>query len=311
MKNLRFLLFIGLVLIVSCKSKNIVKKEDSQKEVNYIPYYLKVYEADSLYQTNNFEKCYKILDSLFKIYKPINTEEYAEYGIYLNSAVMTGNLKDFGDKVKFGFLNFGNIKTLHRNRALMYDTVKKASNLNPEEIKLLKTQYYNNLNLDLRKRLLEMLDDDQEVRLENHSVEEILAVDEKNRIKMNEIFKLYDFPKRELVGSINAYDMPDGKNLYLDILFLHQSDSVIKRYLPKLLTGVKKGYCDPKVYSQVYDRMMMDETGKQYFGSYTCDSNGEVCPLINPEKIDSIRKSIGLYHIKYHPWRLKQFLGDK
>jgi len=154
--------------------------------------------------------------------------------------------------------------------------------------------------------MLQMYQDDQTVRLEQKSSEEMDIVDEKNRIELNQIFKKFGFPKKSLIGSNNAYDVPDGGSLYLNIFFMHQSDSVRAKYLPILLDGVKKGYCEPEIYAIVYDRDLILKGQKQYYGTYTCDGD-EVCPLKNPQKIDSIRKTVGLPHIKFYPWKVNQF----
>ncbi|MEC4047826.1 hypothetical protein OX284_000165 [Flavobacterium sp. SUN046] len=298
-----------MIVLISCNSNkklNAISNKGIQKEVNYIPYYLKVYKADSLYLVNDFEGSYKILDSLFKKYEPLSSDNYVEYGIYLNSAVMSNHLDGIDKKVRFGYLHFGNIQTLHKKSHEMYLAVNKAANISKEEVKELKLQYYNNLNLDLRKKMLQMYQDDQTVRLEHKSSEEMDIVDEKNRVELNQIFKKFGFPKKSLIGSNNAYDVPDGGSLYLNIFFMHQSDSVRSKYLPIVLDGVKKGYCEPLIYAIVYDRDLILKGEKQYYGTYTCDED-KICPLQNPTKIDSIRKSIGLPHIKFYPWKVKQF----
>lgn len=58
-----------IFLLMSCKAKQISQEE---KSLNYIPYYLQVYKADSLYMTKNYKQSYEILDKLFKKYKPLN-----------------------------------------------------------------------------------------------------------------------------------------------------------------------------------------------------------------------------------------------
>ena len=69
-----------ILLLLSCKSKFTSIGDEN---ANYIPYYLKVYEADSLYLTKNYEQSYKILDRLFKNYEPINIETFNEYLNYI------------------------------------------------------------------------------------------------------------------------------------------------------------------------------------------------------------------------------------
>lgn len=301
------ILFIIFLIVFSCKSnKQVNENTVVQKETNYIPYYLIMYKADSLYLVNDFEGSYKISDSIFKVFEPLNSDNYAEYGVYLNCAVKSNHLDSIGEKVRYGYLHFGNIQTLHKDGYTMYKAVNKAANLTDEEMKDLKMKYYNSLNLDLRKKMLQMYQDEQTFRLEQKSLEEMDIVDEKNRIDLNQIFKKFGFPKKSLIGSNNAYDVPDGGSIYLNIFFMHQSDSVRAKYLPILLDGVKKGYCEPEIYAIVYDRDLILKGQKQYYGTYTCDGD-EVCPLKNPQKIDSIRKTVGLPHIKFNQWKVSQF----
>lgn len=297
------------VLLFSCKTKNItdnIKKED----INYIPYYLKVQEADSLYLTNNFERSYQILDSLFKIYKPLNTDTYQEYGIYLGSAVMSDHFEGIENKVRFGFSNFGHIGTNHKEWAAIYCGVIGAAHLSKNQIRSLKNEYKGKLNLDLRERIAKMFNEDQAARTKGKTHEEMELVDSRNAKKLDSIFNKYGYPANALIGSNNAFDPSDAPNDYIriDVFFLHQPDSVKVKYLPVILENVKKGNCDPKVYALIYDRKMWENKDMQYYGSYK-NQDGSLFQLMNPNKIDSIRKSIGLPHINYNDWRVKMFLN--
>ena len=83
MKKIVFLMVVVSLGLFSCKS-NYTRIGD--KNANYIPYYLKVYEADSLYIIGEYKNSYKILDSLFKKYEPINMPIYFEYEQYIKLA---------------------------------------------------------------------------------------------------------------------------------------------------------------------------------------------------------------------------------
>jgi hypothetical protein len=308
-------LILIIVVVISCKSAKPIESINKStiatnyEKLNYINYFVKINEADSLYLVDDFKGSYEILDSIFKIYAPLNSDNYVEYGVYLNSAVMTGNLKNIEDKVRFAYLNFGNIQTHHKNGFEMYLAVNKIAKITDGEIKDLKLKYYNNLDLILRKKMLEMYKLDQEVRIHKKSDYEMNKVDEMNRLQLNYIFEKYGFPTKKLIGSNNAYDVPDNGSIYLNIFFMHQPDSIRSKYLPILLEGLKKGYCEPQIYAIVYDRDLILKGKKQYYGTYLC-ANDEVCPVEFPNKIDSIRKSIGLPHLKYYPWKIKQLSSN-
>lgn len=309
MKKIIVFLFVGIVFIISCKSNRIKNSRFEKTEIktlDYIPYYLKVNEADSLYLVDDFEGSYRILDSLFKIYTPLNMDNYVEYGVYLNSAVMSNHNYNISSKVRLGYSRYGGITTFHKQSIEMNMEINKVANLSEEEIKVLKQEYYNSLNLDLRKKMLEMYKEDQRVRIEHKGSTEMDIVDDKNRKELNQIFKTYGFPKKRVIGSNNAFDMPDKGVIYLNIFFMHQPDSVRAKYLPILFDAVKKGLCEPYTYAVVYDRDLILKGEKQYYGTYLSEG-GSTYPLMYPKKIDSIRKSIGLPHIKYSDWKVKQF----
>lgn len=291
------LLFALLIVFLSC---GIRRDQNDSKSKNYIGYYLSVYKADSLYLEGNYSRCFSILDSLFKIYEPANMNNFFEYGIYLNSAAKTNNTKNFKRKVENGYLKYGGIKTFHENRNDMYKLVNDIAKLSIDDIKKLKLRYYHSLNFPLRKRILQMQFDDQEARTRNSTIERLREVDFRNLLEINKIFNQFGYPKKRIVGANSAYDIPDGGVIYLETLFLHQPDSIKLKYLPIILDNVILGNCEPALYAIVYDRMLFDSIGKQLYGTYSCE-NG--CALVNERKIDSIRSSIGLPHIRYETWK--------
>ncbi|MEO5776233.1 MAG: hypothetical protein ABIQ27_04970 [Flavobacterium sp.] len=309
MKKVIVSLFLIVVFIISCKSKSIKERplgKAVEREVDYIPYYLEVHKADSLYLINDFEKSYKLLDSLFKIYKPLNTDTYVEYGIYVNSAVMSGNIENIEEKVRYGYSNFGAITPRHRDWIAIDNKVFMAAKLAKVELDKLIKDYQGKLNLDLRKSLVKMYNDDQNVRNGKNSSTELQEfVDDINKIKLDSIFYKYSYPGNSLIGTNNAFhEISDY--VKIDFFFLHQPNEFKDKYLPIILDNLKKGNCEPDVYAIIYDRKMIELGNKQYYGSYTCP-DGNVCPLSNVIKIDSIRKSIGLPSIQYDNWRLEKF----
>lgn len=292
-----------LLILLSCTTTKISKKKSDFISLNYIEYYPKMYKADSLFLINNFKGSYQILDSLFKIYPPRATDNYVEYGTYVCSAVMSGHLKDIDKIARIGYSRFGGIATVHKDAYDMEQAVIKAAGLSEDEIKLLKGMYYQNLNLNLRQKMLVMFKEDQFARTNGDKVH-MDSIDHVNRQQLEEIFRDYGYPAIDLIGASSAWDIPDG-NIREQILLVHQPDDFKTKYLPFLLENIKNGKCDPATYALVYDRMMMDKYEKQYFGIYNCNDI-EFCDLIEPVKVDSIRVSIGLPNLKYYPWRMKQ-----
>ncbi len=301
MGRIVFLMVLVSIGFVSCKS-NYTRIGD--KDANYIPYYLKVYEADSLYLVGDYEQSYQILDSLFKKYEPLVMDNYSEYGTYLSTAALTNKTKNFRAKVKLGFVNYGGIYSLHPDKVEIYNKIIQLSNLNDRQIIKLKKKYSDKLNAKLREEILNIYNSDQEVRNREHSDHEINKIDEYNTIRIAKILEEHGFPQKKNVGSLNAFDLPGGF-FYWPTLLLHQSTESKKQYLPMLYENVVKGNFEPHHYALVYDRVMMESNGNQYYGSTSCSGTFN-CDLINPIKIDSIRRSIGLPHINYYNWKVKK-----
>ncbi|AWG26162.1 hypothetical protein [Flavobacterium kingsejongi] len=183
---MRVLFFFSLlcVIFLSCKTKRIPEKGNAtvvEPELNYIPYYLTMYKADSLFLIDDFKGSYRLLDSLFKIYPPLDTDNYVEYSIYLNSAVMSGNVEDVEAKVRYGYRHFGGIVALHKNNYEMHIAVDSAAKLTETDIAQLKKEYANSLDHGLRERLRRMHYEDQAIRLNGGSYEEMGLIDWKNR----------------------------------------------------------------------------------------------------------------------------------
>ncbi|UOX34313.1 hypothetical protein LXD69_02065 [Flavobacterium sediminilitoris] len=250
------LLFL-LIILFSCKS---TYTKIGDKDANYIPYYLKVYEADSLFLVENYQESYKILDSVFKRYEPISLEGYvSEYGDYLASAVMTGNTKNFRKKVIYGFENFGSIDNSKIDTYRYTDTIIKIAKITSEEIDSLVQKYNSKLNLSLRNELLQMIKEDQFIRkngVENEIVE-IEKMKIAHRKKMDAIFSTYGYPSYGLLGINKGYEFEDV--VVFHILLLHQDNNYLEKIMPFLLESVKQGKMFPEDYAIVYDRYTLNK----------------------------------------------------
>ena len=107
-----FVAFLCLLFLISCKSNYT---SVGSKNANYIPYYLKVYEADSLYLVGNYERSYHILDSLFDKFEPLNMTLYFEYESYVKTSVILNKNVNSKSQIcslieKFGY-SYQDIKT--------------------------------------------------------------------------------------------------------------------------------------------------------------------------------------------------------
>lgn len=305
LKNFLLITFLAFVSF-SCKTK-VVDANSLKKEINYIPYYLKVYEADSLFITNNFEKSYQILDSLFQKYEPLEMENYYEYSNYIASSVMSGHVDGLDEKIKKGYLNFGGFGFLHPQGYEIRQKIAKISKLSMDEKNLYKKECSKKINLALRKEIDIMDDEDQSVRMKNLNEEGMTFFREKHREQLEKIMTTYGYPNYQLIGSMNYQDenWSSLKPIKVVTLFLHQDPDFQDKYLPVLLKKLKEGKCSPDDYASIYDKSLWKKSlklnnEKQLYGTFPN------LALDNPQKIDSIRKSIGLPKLGYEMRRVKK-----
>lgn len=301
MNKIYFALLVISILIISCKSQLL--KQEIKPDINYIPYFLKVYEADSLYLTNNYKRSYEILDSLFKKFKPLNLEKYKEYETYISSAFMLDKKINFKDSILKSIQNYGSNPRYFKydsilNLAYLHSKISKKESLESNEI------YLSKLNFSLRDTIKKMCAIDQDVRNKYTSYNnEIKNIDSINQIKLKSIFIKYGYPEEKLIGEYYV----DSTNVNLGAILLHTNkDFRLNFLLPKILESVKMGKAYPQMYTESMDRYLYDyQNKKELYGSYT----GKKKNLLYPKKIDSIRKSVGLPSITYNNWRMKTKFG--
>ncbi|MES2813141.1 MAG: hypothetical protein V4670_11775 [Bacteroidota bacterium] len=304
-KKITLFLFI-LGSLISCKIKNVTETVVLKKETNYIPYYLKVYEADSLYLVKNYQKSYEILDNLFQKYEPLNLERYKEYETYISCAHKLNKNLDYKKMIVYS-IEFLGTNTKYIKYDSLFNVAFKKTNIPTKELELHTQKYRSKLNLKLRDSIIEICSDDQKKRQNgNSNLEDIRKIDSINEIRLSKIFESYDYPSEKLIGEFFI----DSTDVNLRFVFLHtKHDFRINFLLPKVLKAVKLGKAYPEDYAESYDRYMEITTGKQLYGSYNLRREKQFTEFVDIKKIDSIRKSIGLPHLKYNRWRFKMKYG--
>ena len=305
----------SLIAFLCCsgsKQITVAKNTEIEKEVNYIPYYLKVYEADSLYLTGNYERSFEILDSLFKEFEPLNYE-YNELETYIKSAYLIGRTDAVKPFFKLLISKYGFVIEL-----LSYDSILnsayQAVHIDIKEYHVLKENFEQKINYALRDEIDEMYYRDQFFRkLNNASLkqnEEDSALfahqwqisDKRNEEKLIYIFEKYGFPNSKLGCNIYVKGREE-QTTDVKLLLMHTSDSLRFQYfLPKLLNFIKEGESYPRIYAAMIDQYNVYNGEPQIYGTF---SNVEL--MYNKEKTDSLRKSIGLpKNLNYDKWRLEK-----
>jgi hypothetical protein len=295
-KSLSFLLLFSYSLF-SCKT-NVVANHSVKEEVNYIPYYLKVYEADSLYIEKNYEKSYAILDSLFKRYTPLELQNYAEYTTYYKLKIILNkkiDKKEFLELIrKYDLTDY----TLKNDSIFNIYYSKEKSYIDGSYVKL-RNEFEQTINIKLRNEIKEMSIQDQLYRNKNYkaNIEKQNKIDSLNSKRIIEIFNEYGYPSEKIIGDSRN----DKVIVNIETMLLHTKDKERKDYfLPKLLEYIKAGKAPPKVYATMFDQQNLYNGIEQYYGSYT---NKLDVPV---KELNRRRKTIGLFNYGYEEWRIKK-----
>lgn len=296
MKKL-IVLLTAITLLFSCKS-NYTRIGD--KNANYIPYYLKVYEADSLFIVGNYKKSHKILDSLFKIYEPVNDDVLYEYGTYLMTSVINNDTLDIEKKISFSYKNYGGMLT-PTNPYESYLKLQKYYLKRSQHYQNLRKKYLNKIDYKLLSELRLMLELDQKHNRCTNDVDLINKVnisDSINREKLDKIIKTKIYPNYHFLG----YPEQELNNFVnISTLLLHQDSQTIEKFLPIIMDAVIKGKCNPIVYAFLHDKYVVMYNNKEIKQKYN-----EFSDEIKIEKnsiVKTNRRLIGLPSINYLNWK--------
>ncbi|MGI9582689.1 hypothetical protein ACR1PO_15955 [Chryseobacterium sp. RRHN12] len=270
-----FLLTISC-LTISCKSKNN----------NYIVYYNRVNEIDSIYRiAHQPEEAIKQYRKLFRKYNPKNQDNNEEYETYIK-------LSDQHQK------NFGGKKSLYKLIPLIapyegsygsYFGLFKKYGIDSSEVKQRIADWKKGLNKQLVDSFSIAFIRDQAEGRRN-----VQLMENNDRINAGLIkwtFENHGYPSVQKIGLIGN----DGVFMPMHALFSHMIDAKEYSYFKaKMLEYVKSGDCIPKDYANMVDRhnLQIDKLEMPY-GSYPSYST-----VIDTMKVNRNRKKIGLRPLK-------------
>lgn len=289
--------FILMIMIFCFSSFNY--KQRIINQTNYIPYYLEVHKADSLYKKGNFHKCFNILKKLFKKYEPLNQDLYYEYNIYIKSSIILNKNIDYKKSVSKLIHDFGYEKKIFEGKykdSLLAKAYIK-SNMSDVDFEVLRNKYAKAKNLTLRDTIIEMNKADQLYRHgEDYQkyTKQIDSIENINEKKLLYIFTKYGFPNENIIG--NNYLRGKRERILIDAILIHMADRKNKDvFRNNLLNFVKKGKCSPSFYASFIDRECLNANKEQTY--YTFEKK-EVLTSEYIKRINYNRKQIGLYNYK-------------
>ena len=282
-----FLILIHLsLIIISCNTR----------EKNYITYYNKVNEIDSIYRIAQKPKlAIKKFRKLFKEFPPKNQERIEEFENYIY----------LSDKYQE---NFGGKKNLYKFITL----IAPYRNAYQEHLPLFKKygidslEAANKTDLWVRSREKVLMDSittlfirDQEGRRLDINIS--ARNDLKNAKLMKWIFDNYGYPSLQKVGVFGNDDV----FLPMSTFFSHMSASQDYPYFEKKLKRyLEMGDCTPREYSTMVDRYHLQVLkDKMLYGSYI-----GVDGISDTVQVNKNRKSVGLPSLKHNNIITKDFL---
>ncbi|MCT4121630.1 DUF6624 domain-containing protein [Elizabethkingia anophelis] len=170
------------------------------------------------------------------------------------------------------------------------------------QIKSKKSKYNN----DIRLKLLDVQSKDQSIRLIYQELKKTYTDDSDLVKSASEKMKKIDLESVDIVAKIidkygwlgkDKIGKEANETLFLGIQ--HIDDLVVQsKYLTAIKDAVKKGNAEPWHLAFLTDRILMNQGKKQIYGTQKIiTKNPEtsyIIPLENPEKVDELRKEIGL-----------------
>ncbi len=250
MKTLRSIQYsisiVSLLLLSSCKK-------------NYITYYNKVNDIDSIYRLANDPKlAIKEYRALFKEYDPKNQERIEEYSTYITLADQYH--EDFGGKESLYTL----IKLVapYGNKYKKYLPLFNKYGISNTEADQKVGEWKKSLNKQLIDSFTVAATRDQIGRPEDTAT--VRKNVEKNARLFMWTFKEYGFPSQQKIGMMGN----NGRGFFMPTLLTHMNESK-KHYAfikEKLLEYVKSGDLTPHDYALMDDAYMGNKKNITLYG---------------------------------------------
>lgn len=115
------------------------------------------------------------------------------------------------------------------------------------------------------------------------------------RLKVESIIHVYGYPGAKVIG--------DEANRVMFSIIYNMELQMAKKYVPILWQALKNGNTTPEDYAALADKVSMQESNGQIYGTITQTKGGTLYmpPILNPAGVDSLRRLIGLPPLQENP----------
>lgn len=279
------ILISAILIIILCTAFLSCKQQD----LNYIVYYQKVNEIDSVYKLANKPKeAAKQYKKLFRKYEPKNQDLMQEYGNYITLA----------DQHNIKFKRKKSLKKLihllapgqHHDWQRPYYPLFNKYGIDSLKVKWEMAIWESNLNKVLLDSFSVAMERDQAPRIaKDYDLVELN--NEKNFELLKWTFENFGYPSREIIGLKGNR----GRDIHVSTIILNQFATKDYEYLKnELIKYVKSGDLEPTSYASFIDRYeVLKERGVIYGERLSFED------VLDTIQIDKNRKNIGLPSMKH------------
>ncbi|MGX7668833.1 hypothetical protein [Flavobacterium pedocola] len=299
-KSLSLVLLLAAVVFSSFRyASPIQEKANKTESVNYIPYYVKVNEAKSLYEEKKYAECFTLLDNLFKKYEPIETTFISEMDLYCKLANEQQNYSAIRQVLPIMIKKYGKQPYIYEKYGDIYEgygagwkDIIAHSSYSVEELNAMYKEHLSKINYTLKDSITQMMKSDMAIRRQNIP-SKLDSVNKANGKMMQHILTKYGYPRESLVGGMGLEN--PVKQVYFSVMMKHLDYDLCLILQPLLYEEIKKGKCPPLVYAGMLDHLKVVRkiaSPFPYYGSYNTN-----IPL-DLSGVDAARLSIGLPPLK-------------
>lgn len=282
------------------------------QENDFFEYHKEVNKA----QLKFFENNYKASDSIFtKTFKEFKNGFPTDYLFAANNALKFSDLDQSLNYILNGFKNGLVLENLKKDSCYQMLKHEFRTRCFKKKYKLLRKEYVNSLDIQVRKEIYDMVKMDQKYRNSRFSKKPwsvqqsfMKRIDSLNFDKLLDICNDKGFPGSNLVGNDDGFGLVD-----VAVLLRHMDSTRLKKLEPYILVSIKNGHFMPFDYVSALDYSSMfkttvndvDEMGRhiliiqQKYGTITGIDNDTliIYPVENLIEIDELRSNYGLESI--------------
>ncbi len=266
--------------------------QDKDKNCDYIHnYYQFIYQAELAYEMGEYETAYQYYETGFETCTPINTATYNEIRKFAEICVRLGYLDKAIDFIHLDIQNGAELKWMLADSVLADAFGTERGTRLIVDYPKLREVFLNNINLDLRKLIIEMSHSDQQFRQGGYIQQKQDSIDILNCRKLIEIFESFGYPNETVIGGYNI----DQMFVNVGTILLHTEDSIRMNYfVPKLTEFVRMGTCSPITLGTVIDQFYLYNGEPQRYGTYRGQGVRYATMIEDRNQVNKNRIGIGL-----------------